>query len=322
METENETLKSNMIRSGIITLLLALPASAEVNFRVQILPLLGKACAECHKAPAKGADGKMQNPKGGFRMDAPSYMLKGGSDGPGVEPGDPDKSGVYQRIMLPAGHEDFMPPKGKGTPLTFPQTELIKQWILEGANFGDWKGSDTAVAAVPRPGAGAPKAADPLAAGLTDPSPDAMKKVASLGAVVQPAAKDSKLISVAFVQSTSLIGDKEMEHLKPLAGNITELDLSDTKITDAAMQIVGTFPRLTKLNISGTAVTDAGVASLKGLTNLDYLAAHSTGVSDAAVETLKSMKKLKNVFLWKTRVTGSSAAELQKALPGSSVSVE
>jgi hypothetical protein len=215
-----------------------------------------------------------------------------------------------------------MPPKGKGTPLTFPQTELVKQWILEGASFGDWKGSDNAVAVVPKPGAGLPKAADPLAAGLTEPAPDAMKKLESLGAVVHRAAKDSKLISVSFVQSTSLIGDKEMELLKPLAANITELDLSDTKVTDAAMQVVGTFPRLTKLNISSTAITDAGVASLKSLANLDYLAAHSTGLGDGSVDTLKGMKKLKSVFLWKTRVTASSAETLQKALPGSSVSIE
>ncbi len=311
-----------MIRLGIFLLLFVPPVCAELSFRRQILPLLGKACADCHKAPTKGTDGKVQNPKGGFRMDAPSHMLKGGSDGSGVEPGDPDKSGIYQRIMLPTAHEDFMPPKGKGTPLSFPQTELIKQWILEGANFGDWIGSDIAVAVVPKPGAAGLRKVDPLAAGLTEPAPDAMKKLGSLGAVVYRAGKDSKLIIVAFVQSTSLIGDKEMEHLRPLAANITELDLSDTKITDVGMSVVGTMPRLTKLNISGTAVTDAGVAGLKGLVNLDCLAAHSTGVSDAAVETLKSMKKLRSVFLWKTRVTSSSAAELQKALPGSSVSIE
>jgi Planctomycete cytochrome C len=310
-----------MIRAFVFTVLLTLPAAAEVNFRTQVLPLLGKACAECHKAPMKGADGKMQNPKGGLRMDAPSHMMKGGSGGAGVEPGDPDKSLIYQRIMLPASHEDFMPPKGKGTPLSFAQTELLKQWILEGANFGDWKGSDAAVAVVPKTGP-APKTADPLAAGLSDPPADAMKKLQSLGAVVHLSQVDSKLVSVAFVQSTSQIGDKEMEQLRPLAANITDLDLSDTKITDAAMQVVGTFPRLTKLNISGTAVTDAGIASLKGCVNLDYLAAHSTSVSDAAVETLKSFKKLKNVFLWKTRVTSTSATELQKSLPGSTVSID
>jgi Planctomycete cytochrome C len=305
----------------LFLILLVLPARAEINFRTQVLPLLGKACAECHKAPVKSADGKMKNPKGGLRMDAPSFLLKGGSNGAAVEPGNPDKSSIYQRIMLPTNHEDFMPPKGDGAPLTFAQTEIIKNWILEGANFGDWKGSDAAATVIPRPGAG-PKTADPLSAGLTEPSVEAMKKLQSLGADVHLSQTDSKLVSVAFVQSTSQIGDKEMEFLRPLAANITDLDLSDTKVTDAAMQIAGTMPRLTKLNVSSTSVTDAGLAAIKGCVNLDTIIAHSTGISDGGLETLKGLKKLKRVFLWKTRVTSTSAADLQKALPGSTVSIE
>ncbi len=312
-----------MIRPLSIALTLTTAASAEVNFQKQILPLFGKSCAECHNAPKKDPAGKMVNPKGGLRMDAPSHLLKGGSGGPAVEPGDPDKSLIFSRILLPAGHEDAMPPKGKGTPLTFPQIELVKQWIIEGAKFGDWKGSDAAVAVTPVPGSGKPKvAADPLAAGLGVPPEDAIKKLISMGCVVHPTAPDSKLLSVAWVATPGAVGDKEMEFLKPLGANISELDLSDTKITDAGMAVIGTFPRVTKLNISNTAVTDAGIASLKGLTTLDWLAAHSTSVSDASIETLKGLRKLKNVFLWKTRVSSGSAGTLQKALPGSTVSVE
>jgi Leucine-rich repeat (LRR) protein len=149
-----------------------------------------------------------------------------------------------------------------------------------------------------------------------------MKKLQSLGAVVHPIAPDSKLIAVAFIATPSAITDKEMELLAPLAPNINDLDLSDTKITDAGMAVVGNCIRLTKLNISGTAVTDAGVASLKHCTNLDWFAAHNTAVSDATIATLKNFKKLKSVYLWKTRVGASSASELQKALPGASITVE
>ena len=313
-----------MPRPPVILLTLAFtacPAAAEVTF-LQIAPLLRKSCIECHNAPKKDPGGKMVNPKGGLRMDAPSHILKGGSGGPGVEPGDPDKSQIYSRILLPPDHEDAMPPKGKGTPLTFPQTELIKQWIIEGAKFGDWKGSDAAATVTPAPSGTKPKAADPLAAGLGVPPEDAIKKLTAMGCVVHPVAPESKLFSVAWIATPGAVGDKEMEFLKPLGPNISELDLSDTKITDAGMAVIGTFPRVTKLNVSNTAVTDSGIASLKGLTSLDWLSAHSTSVSDASIETLKSLKKLKNVFLWKTRVSSSSAGMLQKALPGSTVSVE
>ena len=312
-----------MIRPIALLLLVILPAtSAEVNFRTQVLPLLSK-CVECHNAPKKDSSGKMVNPKAGLRMDAPSHLLKGGTGGPAVEPGDPDKSLIYQRILLPPDHEDAMPPKGKGAPLTFPQTEIVKQWIIEGAKFGEWKGSDATPTTAAVPGSKGPKkTADPLAAGVTEAPAEVIAKLSKLGAVVHPATTDSKLLCINWVATPSQVGDKEVELLKPLGPNITELDLSDTKITDAALAVIGTFPRLTKLNISNTAVTDAGIASLKGLANLDYLAAHSTAVSDASLETLKSLRKLKSVFLWKTRVSPSSAGELPKALPGSTVSVE
>jgi hypothetical protein len=304
-----------------VPLLTALTASAEINFRTQILPVLGKACAECHKAPQKDSSGKVQNPKGGFRMDAPSHMLKGGSSGPGVEPGDPDKSLVFQRILLPPEHEDAMPPKGKGKPLTFPEIELIKNWIAEGASFGEWKGSDANATTTTVAGP-AKKTADPLAAGLTAPPADALKKLSDLGAVAGPVATDSKLVRVEWVANAASVTDKEIELLKPLAANITELDLSHTKITDAAMAVIGTFPRLTKLSINGTAVSDTGIASLKGLVNLDFLSAHSTQVSDAALATLQSLRKLKNVYFWKSRVSASGASSLQKALPGSAVTID
>ena len=300
----------------------ALPAGAAVNFRTQVLPVLGKACAECHRAPAKDASGKVQNPKGGLRMDAPSHMLKGGSGGPGVEPGDPDKSLIYQRILLPPEHEDAMPPKGKGKPLTFAETELVKNWIIEGADFGDWKGSDANATAAVVPGAGPKRAADPLAAGVTEAPADVIKKVAGLGAVVGPVTTDSKLLRVEWVANASSVTDKEVEMLKPLGANITELDLSNTRITDASLAIIGTFTRLTRLSIGGTAVTDAGIASLKGLVNLDTLNAHSTQVSDAALSTLQSLRKLKRVYFWKSRVSADGAKTLQKSLPDSMVSVD
>jgi hypothetical protein len=308
--------------AAALILITAAASGAEINFRAQVLPVLAK-CADCHNAPKKEpGTGKMVNPKGGLRMDAPSHLLKGGSGGPGIEPGDPDKSLVYQRILLPSSHEDAMPPKGKGTPLTFPQTELVKQWILEGAKFGDWKGSDAAATVTPVPGGAKPKTVDPLAAGLTAPPADVISKITALGAVVHPNAPDSKLLCVEWVATPGQVGDRQVELLRPLGPNITELDLSDTKITDASLAVIGTFPRLTKLNVSNTGITDAGLASLKACTNLDWLGAHSTSVSDGGLESLKGLRKLKHVYLWKTRVSPSSAAALQKAIPGSAVSVE
>ena len=292
---------------------------AEVDFRRQVLPILDKSCMDCHKAPAKDNSGKMQNPKGGLRLDGASFILKGGSDGSGVEPGDPDKSLIYQRVLLPPEHEDSMPPKGKGKPLTFSETEILKNWISEGANFGEWKGAGEAPAPAPAGGGAAKKSDDPLAAGVSVVPAEALQKVASLGGIAGPVALGSKLLRVEWVSGNSGITDKEAANLKALGPNITELDLSSTKITDETLKLIGTFTRLTRLDLSTTAITDAGLAQLGKLTNLESLNLHDTAISDAGIAALKPLRKLKKVYLWKTRVTESSAGDLQKSIPGSTI---
>lgn len=305
------------------TLLLsaALPAGAAVNFRTQVWPLLAKSCVDCHRAPHKDAAGKMVDPKGRLRLDGASLIMKGGSDGDAVVAGDPDKSSIYQRILLPPDHEDVMPPKGKGKLFSFDESELIKQWIIEGASFGDWKGAEDgagATAAVKKP----TKAGDPLSAGAGPATEPAKAAVRKLGALVESVAVDSPLLRVEWVSGASGVSDKEIAALIQIGANISELDLSDTKITDEALVTIGKFPRLTWLNLNNTAITDAGIAHLKGLTHLSYLNLHSTNVSDTALASLAPLRKLRQVFLWKTRVTPANATKFAKSIPDLTVTLD
>ncbi len=300
--------------------LAALPAPAAVNFRTQLWPLLAKNCVDCHRAPHKDPSGKLVEPKGRLRLDGAALILKGGSEGDAVVAGDPDKSSLYQRILLPPDHEDVMPPKGKGKMFSFDDSELLKQWIIEGASFGDWKGLDDGPpAALKKP---APKAADPLSAGATAAPEAAKEAVRQLGALVTPVMADSPLLRVEWISGASQITDLQIDLLAPLAGSLAELDLSDTKITDAALASIAKLPRLTWLNLNNTAVSDAGVAHLKTLTNLSYLNLHSTNVSDAALTSLAPLRKLRQVYLWKTRVTPSQAATFAKSIPDLKVTID
>ncbi|RYD33937.1 MAG: hypothetical protein EOP86_12185 [Verrucomicrobiaceae bacterium] len=308
-----------VLSTTAVLLLAATAAPAAVNFRTQVWPVLAKNCVECHRAPYKDNSGKMIEPKGRLRLDGAGGIMKGGNDGDSVVAGDPDKSPLYQRILLPIDHEDAMPPKGKGKPLSFNDSELIKEWIIDGADFGDWKGSDSGA---PVAAKAAPKAVDPLAAGTTVAPEAAKQKISSLGALVTPVVKDSPLLRIEWVSGAGAIGDKEVAELAAVAGNISELDLSGTKITDEALTTVAKFPRLTWLKLNGTAVTDAGVAKLKGLVNLNYLNLHSTNVSDTSLTTLTGLRKLRQVYLWKTRVTPAEAAKFAKSIPDLRVALE
>ncbi|MBX7209440.1 MAG: DUF1553 domain-containing protein [Verrucomicrobiaceae bacterium] len=102
----------------------AAPAAGPVDFAGQVQPLLETRCLECHN-PAKV--------KGDLLMNTLDAMLKGGEGGPALVVGQPDKSEIIKRILLPKGHDDVMPPKG--APLSAQQIDVLKRWVAEGAKW-------------------------------------------------------------------------------------------------------------------------------------------------------------------------------------------
>src|SRR5438552_3622080 len=107
-----------------ISLALIWPASAEtkVDFAKDIQPILQQTCVKCH-GPEKQ--------KGKLRLDSKDAAFKGGKDGVVIVAGDAEKSEIYKRIILPKGNDDVMP--NEGEPLTKAQTDLIRDWINQGA---------------------------------------------------------------------------------------------------------------------------------------------------------------------------------------------
>ncbi len=106
--------------------LLAPIASAEpaaVDF-ARVQAVLESKCLECHN-PDKV--------KGDLLMHTAEALLKGGDTGPALVPGKPDESELVKRLILPADHDDLMPPKGG--PLPAADIELVKAWIAQGAKW-------------------------------------------------------------------------------------------------------------------------------------------------------------------------------------------
>jgi formylglycine-generating enzyme required for sulfatase activity len=100
-------------------------AAAAINFTQDIQPLLESACLGCH-GPEKH--------KGNLRLDTKAGALQGGDKGASLVPGKPEQSPLYTATILPPGHDDVMPPK---EPLSKAQTELLRQWIEQGASWPD-----------------------------------------------------------------------------------------------------------------------------------------------------------------------------------------
>ncbi len=96
------------------------PNSAEF-FEMRIRPLLVEKCFACHT----------QSRLGGLRIDSHEALLKGGSSGPAIVPGNPEQSLLIQAVSRT--HERFkMPPQEK---LKEAEVAALIEWIRAGASW-------------------------------------------------------------------------------------------------------------------------------------------------------------------------------------------
>ena len=307
--------------------LVTVSARAAVNFEKEILPVLTKKCVDCHKAPFE-ENGKKKEPKAGLRLDASWAILKGSENGPVLTPGAPDKSGIYEAVMLPKDDDGHMPPKGED--LTAEEIKALKTWIEEGADFGGWIGSkegmpadaQTAAAKEVKPRehelfyAALEKEVKPLAE-------DALAKAKAAGAQVSPVKVDSPLVRADFLTGVSKCTDEKAAALLAIKENLVQVDLGRTAITDATLKdTLSHLPRLVVLDLRQTKVTDAGLEALTGLKKLQTLNLYGTEVTDAGLKHLAKIKSLKTVYLWQSKATEAGVKQLTAAIPGLKASVK
>lgn len=104
-----------------------------VDFDRDIRPILSEHCFACH-----GPDEKAR--KSGLRLDVRQPVFRPAKSGEiPVVPGNVSKSELLRRITT-TDEDDLMPPAKKGgKPLSAKQINLLKQWVLEGAEWqGHW----------------------------------------------------------------------------------------------------------------------------------------------------------------------------------------
>lgn len=310
----------------VASCLAATAASAAVNFEKEVLPFLTKKCVDCHKAPYT-ENGQKKEPKAGLRLDASWAIIKGGENGPVLTAGAPDKSGIYESVMLPKDDDGHMP--SKGDDLTKEEIALLKKWIEEGADFAGWVGSVEGMPAgaqtemakpfKPRPHdlffAALEKEVKPL-------SDDALGKAKAAGAQVAPVKVESPLLRVDFLTGVSKCDDSKVEGLLPIKENVVQLDLGRTVITDAALKTVAQFPRLVSLDLRQTKITDAGLEALSGLKKLETLNLYGTEITDAGLKHLAKIKSLKNLYLWQSKATKAGVKQLNASNAKLKASIE
>ena len=287
-----------------------------------VTPILERRCVECHKP------GKI---KGKLRMDTYEMLLKGGSDGPALVPGNAEESLMVVRIQLPEDDDEHMPPEGK-TDITADELAVVKWWINNGAD-ATRKLSEFDVPAEVRQalagvGAAVEAAQESAAAGASQsdaPGPELVAAVAALAKEFPGAVTfESQVSSGVTFTAVSMRGtfdDQAFAKLKPILPHLVTADFSATGITDASVALLKSSSRLRQLRLAGTPVTDAAMEAVTGLPTLESLNLYGTSVTDAGAARLKGMGTLKNLYLWQTKVTPAMVEELRKAMPGCTIVV-
>ena len=95
-----------------------------IDFAKQIKPILESACLHCHNE---------DNAEGDLRLDSRAAAILGGGSGTALVPGKPDASPLLTLMLLPPDDDLFMPPEE--APLDESQTNLIREWIKQGATW-------------------------------------------------------------------------------------------------------------------------------------------------------------------------------------------
>ena len=115
-----------------LTFAAVLPASAAVDFEKDVKPVLEFNCVRCHNP--KGTDFE----KGDTDLDLSTHATATADAGT-IVAGNAEKSKLYKTTMLADDAKKLMPPKNKATGalerLTKAETEILKNWINEGAKW-------------------------------------------------------------------------------------------------------------------------------------------------------------------------------------------
>ena len=141
--------------------------------------------------------------------------------------------------------------------------------------------------------------------------------IAAVLVVGQSVVADEKLIADPIVEKAVRKKLKKPEGKLTEAdlGNVIELILTDTQITDEGLKEMAKLQRLETLQLSYTRITDAGIKEVAKSQQLGSLFLTDTQITDAGIKDVAKLQKLKMLRIRGTKVTKVGVAELKEALP-------
>ena len=275
-----------------------------VVFRDLVYPVLEEKCQGCHNQEKR---------KGDLTLTAFTDIMAGGESGNAIIPGKADESEMIRRILLPANHEDVMPPDGK-KPLTEDEIALLHWWVQSGAEEHQKMADlmpDKEISAIVENVAGISKMNEEV---LSDPGPIdpvLLKDLQNLGFQVKPVAQESNWYEVDFSLSKESFSSDHMNALQKASKNILWLYLNNSNLKDDDLKGIDELQYIEKLRLDNNPVTDRSVEYLSAVPGLKYLNLYATNITNSSLQYLAKLPDLQKLYLWQTKVDPGAVALLE-----------
>ena len=119
-----------------------------------------------------------------------------------------------------------------------------------------------------------------------------------------------KMLNVAYTKVT----DAGINEIAARHGQLEEIDLTGTKITNAALKDVRKMPHLRKLSLWTTDITDGGLSELRELADLESLALGQSPLTDAGIKEIAGLKKRRVLTVFNMQGITNAALPFLKEL--------
>lgn len=286
-------------------------AQEAVVYKEIIQPMLETKCYKCHAATKQ---------KGGLRLDAESWILKGGKNGKVIVPGSIDSSKAYQRIILDPIEEKHMPPKGKPQ-LTEQERLLMQWWISTGADFTK-KSKDltqtaaikTALSSLEKVATVETKRGDVPEITVAKANESTLEALRKSSVTVLTISENSNWLSANFVNCKKWNSEIEKQ-LSGLKDQLIWLKIPSAQLESSSWKTIAGLTNLRRLSAEHSNITDADLIQLNALTQLQYLNLVDTKITAKGLVQLKGNNNLTNIFIGQTGIHSQDYTMLKTAFP-------
>lgn len=272
------------------------PAPTPLDLAEGVARLFAERCHECH--------GTGKRPKGGLRLSDMPRVLARPAEEALIVAGAPERSPLFARLVLPAEHEDLMPPEDG--PLAPAELALVRQWIEAGAPWNAAPVADEGVSTEPIAALDAEQRAARDAA---------LARLVARGAYARRLSATSEAVEVDLAVALPRATGADLALLAGLEPCLVELSLARTALSEAELAPLAAFGELRRLRLDHVPVGDGALAALSDLTKLEALNLYATRLTPAAVPALARFTALRRLYLGATGLGPEALAELARALP-------